>query len=75
MKLLEEGTFIPTSNELMKQWGFRTINPCLYCELSSLCRRFDLGVRSRNGKFFQEIAVERFAAMTGQPKGAGDCAQ
>jgi hypothetical protein len=64
--LLEKGNFIPTSNELMKKWGFKTANPCLHCELNSLCRRFDRGNRSRNGRYFMTLARERFEVMIRQ---------
>jgi len=74
VSLLEKGLFIPTSQELMTEWGFRTSNPCRYCELNSLCRRFDPDARSCNGTLFETLAEERFAAMTGQLRKGCACA-
>jgi len=64
--LLEEGNFFPISNELTKQWGFKRLAPCRYCELSSLCRRFDLNIRRRGERLMEVCASDRLSQILGQ---------
>jgi hypothetical protein len=62
--LIQKGTFIPTSNELMNEWGIPAAKPCSFCDLSSLCRRFDSANHARNGKLFERLARQRFENLT-----------
>jgi len=64
--LLEKGNFIPTSTELMRKWGLKTAKPCRYCELNSICRRFDMDKQVLNDRFFKALAQKRFEEMTFQ---------
>ena len=66
VSLLEGGSFFPTSNELMREWGLKYSKPCQYCQLNSLCRRFDTGNRSQNESYFRTLAQQRFQVMTQQ---------
>ncbi|UCF35811.1 MAG: PD-(D/E)XK nuclease family protein [Acidobacteriota bacterium] len=38
--ILSEGTFLPTSTDLLKELAQEKLSPCSYCEFPSLCRRF-----------------------------------
>jgi ATP-dependent helicase/DNAse subunit B len=62
--LLEDGLFIPTPTESMREWGLKYVKPCRYCQLNSLCRRFDTKQRNRNSHCFETVANIRFEAMT-----------
>ncbi len=68
LDLLEEGNFIPTSTELMRDWEIKGARPCMYCGFNSLCRRFDLDNQHRSGRLFQQLARQRFEFMTQQQK-------
>jgi ATP-dependent helicase/DNAse subunit B len=64
LEILEKGIFIPTSNEMLAQWGLKTARPCQYCDLNSLCRRFELETGSRSQNLFKDLATGRLEAMT-----------
>jgi hypothetical protein len=72
VSLLEKGNYIPTSNELMTKWGIKSVNPCLFCDFGSLCRRFDSAATSRVGQLFETLARERFECLTRLSKTEGD---
>jgi RecB family exonuclease len=65
VNLLEQGNYFPISDEITQQWGFKKLTPCRYCDLSSLCRRYDLNVRRRSKSLLKEHAGDRFAQILG----------
>ena len=61
--LLDQGHFIPTSNQVMEELGLDRLNPCSYCACVSACRRFEPGAAVGHAKLFRDLAPGRCASL------------
>jgi ATP-dependent helicase/DNAse subunit B len=55
---LSRGVYVPVSNDSLEICDL-DVKPCQYCELVSVCRRFERGAAARHLKVFQKLAGER----------------
>ncbi|MGH9339938.1 MAG: PD-(D/E)XK nuclease family protein [Acidobacteriota bacterium] len=58
-KVLMDGLFLPMSTPAIRQLGLENVQPCQYCECTSLCRRADRGATRRYAELFKTMAPER----------------
>lgn len=61
--LLQQGHFIPTSNQVMQELGLDRAEPCSYCALVSACRRFEPGAAARHARLFRDLAPARCKSL------------
>jgi len=61
--LLRKGYFFPTSNQAIEEEGFDAVEPCQYCDLYSLCRRFELGRSTMSMNFLRKRVPERYSGQ------------
>lgn len=70
--LLQQGHFIPTSNQVMEELGLDGAKPCSYCAFGSACRRFEPGAAASHARLFRDLAPARcrslLAAAAEKPK-------
>lgn len=70
--LLQQGYFIPTSNQVMEELGLDRVTPCSYCAFGSACRRFEPGAAASHARLFGNLAPARckslVEAATDKPK-------
>ena len=61
-EILENGMYLPTPDQTMDRLKIKA-KPCLYCQHTSLCRRFDQGAYERYADLFSQKMSSRLNSM------------
>jgi RecB family exonuclease len=61
--ILQQGTFLPTSNQVLEELGIERVSPCRYCQCVSACRRFESQSAPRHAALFQQVAPQRVTSI------------
>ena len=69
-EILENGMYLPTPDQTMERLEIEA-EPCLYCQHTSLCRRFDQGAYERYADFFRQKMSSRLNSMSQSSQSKG----
>jgi hypothetical protein len=67
--LIQQGHFMPTSNQVMEELGLDRVTPCSYCAYVSACRRFEPGTAASHARLFRALAPGRCASLVAAVEG------